>query len=177
MFKLQNRKIHLSSPLQRKEATTSGFSLLELLIGFSLLAIILCFSLPFAPSLYKKNQLQIITDQINEAIRFAKIQTILTGDRLILTHLGDKKDWSEGVGLFVENSKHQPTAKSLYEWRWPSSGVHITWQGFQSKDYLLFTPDITSSAVNGFFIISNSMQQRKKLVVNRLGRASCVEAV
>ena len=174
---MQNQKIHLSSLFQRKGASTSGFSLLELLVGFSLLAIILCFSLPFGSSLYKKNQLQIITNEIKEAIRYAKIQTILTGDRLILTHLSDKKDWSEGMSLFVENTKHQPTSKLLYEWHWPSSGVHITWQGFQSKDYLTFTPDITSSAVNGIFIISNSKHEQKKLVVNRLGRVACAETV
>jgi type IV fimbrial biogenesis protein FimT len=168
---LQNGKSPLTSLLQWKGSKDKGFTILELLLGFSLLAIILCFSLPFTPSLYKKNQLQIITDEIKEAIRFAKMQAILTGDTLILTHLADKKNWSEGIILFVDNPKHQPSsdAKLLHEWRWPSSGVHITWRGFQSKDYLLFTPDITSSTVNGTFIISN-LKQQNKLVVNRLGR-------
>ena len=151
---------------------SAGLTLIELLVSMVIFAIVLCCSFSFSPSVYKKNQLQMVTDEVKGAIHFAKIQSLLTGDILALTRIPGSNDWSEGMLLFVDNGKHQygPDVKLLHEWHWQLSGVHIIWQGFQSKEYLLFSPDIGSNAVNGYFIIKNHMQQQAKLIVNRLGR-------
>ena len=151
-----------------------GFTLIELLVSLSVLAIVLCCSFSFAPALYKKNQLQKVTDELKGAIVFAKIQALLTGDVLALTRLPGSNDWSDGIVLFIDNPKHQytPDAKLLHEWHWKYAGIHITWQGFQSKAYLLFSPDISNSTVNGSFLMTNENQQQSKLVVNRLGRVT-----
>ncbi len=151
-----------------------GFTLLELLAGISLTAIVLCISLPFAPALYKKNKLHVLTDDVKAAIQYAKIQAVMTGEQLALTRLPGAGDWSDGMLLFVDNANHQYTtgAKLLHEWRWQSSEIQVSWHGFQSQDYLLFSPEMSSSAVNGSFTLTNAMHQQTKLVVNRLGRVS-----
>lgn len=150
---------------------SAGFTLLELLLCLSLLGIIAFFSLPYTPSLYKQNQLQTVTAEIKSAIHTAKMQALVVGKTLALTPLPDADDWSEGMLLFVDNAKHQytPHVKPLYEWHWKSAGTHVSWHGFQSKDYLLFATDLRSSTTNGYFVIKNA-QQQAKLIINRVGR-------
>ena len=148
-----------------------GFTLIELLASLTLLVIVLFFSLPQTSVLYKKNQMRLISDGVKEAIQTAKIQALLLNESLVLAPLSGTNDWSQGLMLFADNSKHQfiPGMKLLYEWHWPSSGVNIVWHGFKSEYYLIFAPDIRHNATNGYFMIKNTAQQ-VRLIVNRLGR-------
>ena len=163
----------INLPLHRSDKRAeNGLTLIELLISLSLLAIVLCFSLPLAPTLYKKNQLQLLSDELSGAIHFAKIQALVTGDVLALTRLPGTTDWSSGMMLFVDNAKHHytPDVKLLHEWHWSFVGMDVSWHGFQSDDYLLFATDISHNTVNGYFLITTPLQPKVKLVVNRLGR-------
>ena len=150
----------------------NGFSLIELLVGLAILAFLFYFSFSFAPSLYKKNQLEVVAEEVRNAINFARTQALSRSEVLVLTHFPDTKDWSKGMLLFVGKGNHRQytsDATLLHEWRWQSKGMKMKWRGFQSMDYLLFSPEISSSAVNGYFLISNN-SKKIKLVVNRLGR-------
>ncbi len=150
---------------------SKGFTLLELLLTLSLISTITFLSLSYAPSLYKKNQLQTVSTEIKSAIHTAKMQALAKGKPLTLAPLSNTNDWSKGMLLFVDNPKHQstPNTEPLYEWHWKSAGTDVFWHGFQSKDYLLFTTDLRSSMTNGYFVIKNT-QQQIKLIVNRVGR-------
>jgi prepilin-type N-terminal cleavage/methylation domain-containing protein len=163
--------------LQRVTFQEKGYSLIELLTCLSLLAILLSFTVSVT-SLYKKNQLQTITDDIKKAFQFAKMQALISGKTLLLAPLPPSKDWSAGMVLFVDPGNHQYTSdiKPLQKWQWHFTGITITWHGFQSRGYLLFTPDINSSTLNGYFIIKNSIQQIK-LVINRIGRIKQEDAL
>ena len=151
-----------------------GLTLIELLFSLSILAILICSGASFAPALYKKNQLQRVSDEIKGAIQWSRLQAPLMGEWLALTPLPNSHDWSEGMLLFVDNAQHQykQDTKLLHEWHWNAGAVHIDWQGFQSIHYLLFTPNMSSNVINGHFIMKNTMQQKIKLIVNRLGRVS-----
>ena len=151
--------------------TSRAFTLIELLLSLTLLAILLFFAVPFASSMHEKNQIQVIQDDIRSAIRFAKTQAMISGNNILLTPLPDSNDWSNGMLLFVDNPKHHYTADTqpLQKWQWFSSGIQVTWKGFQSSHYLLFSADLSKNATNGTFIIRNQSQIRVKLVVNRLG--------
>ena len=141
-------------------------NLIEVLICLAISSIVLFFALPFTPSLYKKNQLDIIEPDIINAIRFAKTQSLMTGDNLLLTPLSGANDWSRGMSLFVDNPQHHysPGVKQLREWHWQARGVQIAWRGFQSTNYLRFATDISHSAINGYFIIENNANQHVKLI-------------
>lgn len=159
----------------RSTYTQSGISLIELLIYLTIVGMLFCLTTPFAPSFYKKNELQVIVDEIKSAIRYAKLQAIIRGECLILTHRSGTSDWSSGMALYVEklSSRKQPVRESLlYEWRWQAVGSHVAWNGFQSKDYLRFGPDLNQSVVNGTFLIDVDSQHPIRLIVNRLGRVS-----
>lgn len=153
----------------------SGVTLVELMICLAIIGIICCVALPLTPKLYKQNQSQVIEDQIRYAIRLAKMQAIIRGERLILTHRNDTLDWSSGMALYVEKSSHKKLPEHgqlLHEWQWPKSLVSVEWKGFQSKNYLRFEPELSHSAINGVFYIAVGNEPLKKLVINRIGRVS-----
>ncbi len=152
----------------------AGLTLIELLLGLALMAIVLFFCNPFAESVFKKNQLELLVDEIKSAIHYAKTEVLLHGESLLLAPLAGSDDWSTGMMLFVDNKAHQyhEGSKLIHEWHWRPSDFIISWQGFQSNQYLLFATDISRSAVNGHFLIKNNSLQHQ-LIVNRLGRVKC----
>ncbi|MDP3704643.1 MAG: GspH/FimT family pseudopilin [Legionellaceae bacterium] len=159
----------------RSRSLQSGITLIELLIYLSLVGMFFCLTTPFSSSFYKKNQNQVIADGIKNAVRYAKLQAIVRGERLLLTHRVGTEDWSSGMALYVEtlSSKKQPIAgELLYEWLWPMSASRVVWNGFQSKHYLRFGPNLSQSIVNGTFVIDGNGLNPIRLVVNRMGRVS-----
>lgn len=151
---------------------SSGLTLIELLVVAVLLSILSFFCFPHWQIIHQKNQLQILQDEIGNAVRFARTHSILRGETLILTPLPDTSDWSSGMLLWVDNPTHQYVLGStlIHQWRWKNSGFHVTWHGFQSSRYLLFSADVKKAASSGHFLIAKNSQQPVKLTVNRLGR-------
>lgn len=149
-----------------------AFTLVELLLGLSLLGILLFFTLPFESSLHQKNQVQVIQDDIIAAVRYAKTNALTRGKNVILTPLVNSHDWSDGMMLFIDNATHRytPDDKLLHEWHWPSTEIHVSWKGFQSSHYLLFSADATQNSVNGSFLINGNSKHAVKIVINKLGR-------
>ena len=144
--------------------TSKGVTLSELLVCIAILAIIFCYGLSVTPWLYKKNQIERVGVDIKNAIHVAEAQAQHLGDILILRPLSSDQDWTKGMGLFSAGRT------LIYEWHWPVSGLHVTWHGFQSNEYLRFTPFMRESAVNGSFMISDAQYHGLQLVVNRMGR-------
>ena len=151
---------------------SQGLTLIELLVTLSLLSILFFFSTLLTHSFYKKNQFQIISDEIKMAIYTAKMQALMTRDTLVLTPLSGEGDWSHGMLLFVDNGTHHfiPNDPLLHQWHWASPDIQISWHGFQSKNYLLFAADIRRSTTNGYFMIKNNLHQQVKLIINRVAR-------
>ena len=91
---------------------------------------------------------------------------------MLLTPLPNSSDWSKGMVLFVDNEKHHYTSTThvIYEWHWQFPLIQVSWKGFQSSQYLLFSIEASQNGVNGFFLIKDNLQQMAKLVVNRMGR-------
>lgn len=154
------------------QQNNTGFTLIELLMSMAVLVCLLLFSTQFSESFYKKNQLEWLANEIKTAVYFSKMQSYSRNQTLSLMPLANTLNWSEGMKLVVDNPSHtyMSDSKIVYEWRWNVPNTTITWQGFQGKKFLLFSPDIKTSDLNGFFIISNKANQRK-VILNRLGRA------
>ncbi len=150
---------------------SAGFTLIELLIALSIFIAVGYLGLSFIPDMYKKNQFEHIVDDIRGAIRFARVEALLTGDSLILTHPADSPNWSSGLVLWRDflTPKVKGDRQLIYDWRWKSKDISVTWHGFQSNDALQFNPDISRNAVNGYFLIEHKLK-KVKLVINRIGR-------
>lgn len=141
---------------------TAGLALLELMGVLAIMAVVFCASIPLWTDLFKKNQSDIVVNQIKNAIQTAKIQALLRGEPIILSKLQGTDDWSKGMQLST-----QETQQALQEWYWKPS-ISVEWQGFQSKTYLRFSPVLRENITNGQFIIRN-VNQQIRLIVNRLG--------
>lgn len=148
-----------------------GFTLFELLISLSIVSIVCLFALPYWSSFYQNYQLQVRQHEIQQAVRFAKMQAQLMHQSLLLVPIDGRDDWSFGMRLLVDNAQHRytPEALVLHEWHWHHSMMTIRWHGFQSNGYLLFANHIRNYAVNGYFLMQTHQGRVVKLIVNRLG--------
>lgn len=125
-------------------------------------------------ALTQKNQLKVIEREISHAIHYARKMALLYGVRLALTPLTGSEDWSKGMVLFIDNEQHQYHSgdKLLHQWLWEKPGLQISWKGFLSNSYLLFSSNLKHSATSGHFDLFTAEAQHVKLTVNRLGRVS-----
>lgn len=151
---------------------SKGWSLFELLISLVILTILAMMCLPLGFSIQQKNQLQIIENEISTAIRYARQMAIINGTSLALTTLSKSGNWAEGMILFVDNKKHQYNTHNqpLHQWQWKHSGIYVSWQGFQSNAYLIFSSELSHAATNGAFCIKDNHGDSIKLVINRFGQ-------
>lgn len=147
-----------------------GFSLIEILTTFILLGILCGFGLSFLPVLLKKNQTEVIADEISQAIQYAKLETLTRQRVLTLAPIADDADWSKGMRLFEDNKTHQyaPESTVIREWHWHCPGTRVTWRGFESAVYLRFTPELHPRSANGGFVLHSAGHSPITLVINRL---------
>ena len=129
----------------------------------SIVTLLLLASISSTQPLATKNNREIIADEIKGAIEFLKLQSLLSGQDLILAPISNNHDWSDGMRLYRDK-------ELLREWHWSSRHINITWQGFHSENYFLFSSDINSNILNGTFKLTDSDHNLSKLIVNRLGR-------
>lgn len=148
-----------------------GFSFLELLCCLILLGILLVASFPFSGSLLPRNQLEVLSNDVSNILRYARNKALFQEKNLVLSPLPYTSDWSKGMILFVDNETHRYRPKDIIiqRWDWNYPNISITWHGFQSEHYIIFPKDLKRAGMNGRFILSNN-QGRKELVINRIGR-------
>ena len=149
-----------------------GLTLIELLISLAIMATVLCFSLPLFHSMQTQHDRNRLIKDITNVLQFARIQAFLRGETLVLAPLDSVKDWSYGIHLFVREGNSWPpkNKEELHEWRWKPGGTHLSWHGFQSKDYLVIDSDLSRLALNGYFLMEEGGVLPEKHTVNRFGR-------
>jgi Tfp pilus assembly protein FimT len=151
-----------------KPHNINGLTLIESLICLTILIIALFFSLPSNTLLIEKNQVHGVETDIKNAIRYAKMQALISNEPLMLAPLSGLNDWSFGMQLSSVNRHHQEKT-ILYTWHWRYKNLQVVWQGFQSPNYLRFSNDLKHSTTNGYFLINNQ-HFKSKLVINRFAR-------
>jgi prepilin-type N-terminal cleavage/methylation domain-containing protein len=151
-----------------------GLTLIELLAGLMIISIMFAFCIPLGLSLYGKTQLKQLENELGIAIRFARNMALLKHLPLVLTPLPNSNNWSDGMILFVDNKNHQYTEADqiIHQWNWQKLKVQLSWFGFRSNNYLIFSSTLNHSTANGHFILRNNEGDSLKLVINRLGRVT-----
>ncbi|MBA4696078.1 MAG: GspH/FimT family pseudopilin [Legionella sp.] len=169
-------KIERSAENQRLiNLSDIGFTLIEFICVLGILSILYCLSLPLGSALQMKNHLIARSNELSTAIRYARNISLFSNRRLALTPSNPSKDWSQGMILFVDNEKHQyekDKDELLYEWRWSQPGINLSWSGFQSNHYLVFSEDLRHAAISGHFLLTDKNGNHARLVVNRIGRVT-----
>lgn len=150
----------------------AGLSFIELTIGLIIISILLVFSTPLMLALSKKNQIEVLKNELSSALGFARTTATLQDRTLVLQPLNEVESWSKGAILFVDNNKHQMEegTKILRQWEWKTKGLRVTWKGMRAKPYLIFSSHLRQAALSGHFTIEDGKGKLLKLTINRLGR-------
>jgi len=139
----------------------SGFTLIELLITLVIISALVMTVVPMGQKIYQKNQLDVIEHEIINAVTYARNTAFESGKTLTMTPINGK-NWSNGMVL-------SDVKNMVYQWQWHFSGINVTWHGFRSDNYLIFSSELAKATASGSFVISSQYGQ-KKLTINRLGR-------
>lgn len=153
------------------ERYSSGFSLVELMLGITILGIICAACLPFYRESYNKTEITVIEKEIEGIVQYVRNRALLTGTNLTLNPLAG--DWSRGMLLFPDNKTHHLSSGDhlLFQWPWHfNKHIQVKWLGFQSKDFLVFSGNIRQASSNGHFVILHRRVEVGRVVVNRIGR-------
>jgi len=147
-----------------------GFTLIELLITIVILVGLSSMGIASYAYLIRKNEQQMIIDQLKTAVQYAKIQAITLGNPVYLAPLDTNLDWSNGAILYTFNKK---TNKSelVYQWQWHHPQWSITWTGINFAHKIMFTNNPANAISNGHFTLVNFQTGKQTVIIlNRLGR-------
>jgi type II secretion system protein H len=151
---------------------TCGFTLVELLVVLSIMGLLLCCALPRFRAADASQNLTRVVNDLTHVIQFARYQSLLQGETLVLQPLDAQNNWSHGMRLVVREGSSTPprVKKVLHEWHWNHRNMQLSWHGFQSRNYLIMDADLNRLAMNGHFLWNDGMGLLKKIEVNRFGR-------
>lgn len=151
----------------------SGFTLVELITTLLIILGLFFVLMPLGSTFLNKNNIDTQVKTIVNAIKYAKHSALLEERRLVLSELSPEDGWKKGMQLFVDNSENHHYSSEderLREWHWRSGNIQVEWHGFMSDRYLIFSDDLQTSALSGYFSISENNKVKRKIVINRLGR-------
>lgn len=154
-----------------------GFSLIELLMMIAVVSSLCLWSISSLTDILAHYKARILVKKLEHILRFSRHTAVALNHDMLLKPL-IAEDWSEGVALLLDTPNHDLSAEKtpvLYRWSWSHPMVNLQWQGFQSKQYIIFAKNLSQSASNGQFMIRYRHQVLAKIILNRLGRVKKVE--
>lgn len=154
-----------------------GVSLLDLMTVLAVLAVILSIASPVGNWLAQQ-QLRSAHSEILLSINYARHLALSTGSPVTVCplHGGDKckTPWQGDLTIFVDPNR----ALALGE---PAgvrkvvkipAAIQVQWRGMNPTSSIRFTPTGLTFVSNGTFTVSHSsLEQSKKIIINRQGRA------
>lgn len=147
---------------------SKGFSFLEILVTLSILGIL--FIISISTYLTKKNEPQVLIDNIKRAVQYAKVQAVIRGHPVYLSPLNPTLDWGSGMTL-TELNEETNKMQLLHQWQWHYRSWRVVWSGANSAGNIRLSNNPMTAISNGTFVLTNMhTNERILLVLNRLGR-------
>ncbi|WP_278043997.1 GspH/FimT family pseudopilin [Legionella santicrucis] len=147
-----------------------GFTLLELLITMTLFASLLIIGVSSYGYFTRKNEQQIIIDELRNAMQYAKVQAMIRGNSVFLMPLDASLNWSKGMILNSQN-KQTNQVELIFQWQWNHPRWSLNWMGVSSNKKIVFSNNPTQAMCSGHFsLINNNTHEQITLILNRLGR-------
>ena len=156
-----------------------GYTLLELLLILTLVALSFFLIVGLNQHLWIKNQIITTQSILANIVQFSRNAALEEGHEVTLNAFKNSDDWSSGVLLFQDNQVHQYTGDEtiLHQWSFNlSPQIYVRWKGFQSDQYIVFSPNLRRSTSNGHFDIYHQGRLMSTLIVNRLGTTRIKES-
>ncbi len=151
---------------------SNGFSLLELVTVLSLIGILFFMAFSFSHRFTDGHLLDSRVKSVEDAINYAEHEAVFRKMPVILGPIN--QDWSQGMRLFISQSDSRTFSEGdtvIRQWNWPKDKLKMSWKGFLSDNYLVFSSRLAYSVLNGRFIIEQTRgNKRYELIINSLGR-------
>lgn len=147
----------------------AAFTLIEILFVMVVLLVVISIGIPFWTHFKMKNQVEQRLNFLSQVVISSRNLALNKQQNLILSPLTGK-DWSSGLSLKGESSP----SVNIKEWRFKDDLLAIKWQGFQSKNSLLFSHHLSENTLSGHFKVYPKKHPKleKKLTVNRFGNTT-----
>lgn len=151
-----------------------GFTLIELVITLAIITGLAVLGLISSYLIVKKNERQILIDEISNAVQYAKIHAVLLGTTVYLVPLDDDLNWSKGAILKKLDVKKNKMVQ-VHHWQWHHSNWKVTWSGVNATDKILVSNNPMKAISNGHFDLYNVYTKEvARIVLNKLGRLKVV---
>jgi len=150
-----------------------GFTIIEVLTTVVIISGLFFILMPLGQSFFSKNLLEKRVNSISKAIKFARNKAVLDGKNIVLSGINDKDGWLSGMQMFIDNTGNyhfEPGDEMIRKWQWEQRIIKVSWHGFSSDNYLLFSNKLKKSVLNGYFSLSQNNKVKSKIILNRLGR-------
>lgn len=144
-----------------------GFTFIELLCVLTIIASLTLASLSSLSRMKEKNDLDYVEKRLIFALKLARTKAILMNRPIKVIPF--KNNWSQGLTIFTAK-KENP----ILILDWSNRKIVLSWQGFISSRYLIFSRDLLNEASSGHFLLKTPRGLRRKIVLNRLGHLRIV---
>ena len=148
-------------------STQAAFSLLEFLLVMACLITLFTMSIPLFSSKHSVS-VRVVAHRLQQHLELAKSISMNTQQTVTvcgsINGLTCSDDWQQGYMVFTDVN-----SPVLFQ-RMEKSIMNIQWRGFASTKQLHFMPKWQQSTSNGSFILEDSLGNRQKIIINRLGR-------
>lgn len=141
-----------------------GYSLIELIVILFFIAILSLSVIGLSANLLEKYHLYSLMKQVESIINTTRLKALSTNKNYILSP--SSGIWTNGIELYQISING---AQYINKFKLNYPDITVQWNGFQGKDQLIFTPDLKSSALNGYFLFE-SKNYKYKLILNKFGR-------
>lgn len=151
-----------------------GFTLIELVVTLAIISGLAALGLITSSFIVKKNERQILIDEISNAVQYAKINAVILGTTVYLVPLDDALNWSKGAILKKLDVKKNKMVL-VHQWQWHHSNWTVTWSGVNATDKIIVSSNLMKAISNGHFDLHNVYtKEDARVVLNKLGRLKVV---
>lgn len=151
-----------------------GFTLIELLIGLSVLTLLFLITVS-SLDFIKKNEKQVIVDELVTVINYAKTHALSSGRAMYLKPLDKQGNWIHGVQISFNTDLTDD--ELIYQWGWHHPRWILHWQGLNENNAIRFSYEAISAISNGHFTLEQiDTREQTVITLNRLGRIKMNES-
>lgn len=148
----------------RHSNLSNGFSFIELIGILFILTSMISFAMFYSCEFLLVNQLQSLRHKVSHIIKSTRIRAQIADEILFLSAID--KNWNKGIMLY-KMDQHNVKILNIYKFDYPK--INLSWHGFHGEELLVFSSDLKSNSLNGYFLLKAKTKQYK-LVINKLGR-------
>ena len=148
----------------------NGFTLIELICTLVVLSLLALIGMATCTDLIRRNDQQVLFDDLNTAISYAKMQAIHLNKPLYLFPLKQDANWAKGI-MLKQLNQHTQKFELIHQWQWHHSQWLVSWSGANGGDFMIVAHNPSRAMSNGSFDLYNiGSKTHLYLKINRLGR-------